>query len=370
MAVSTQDRHIFTDSVAFQPQVVQASVRGLVTPTAITTTAKPLTLDQLHHAIGLYGPILNLHPDEEFLNTSVEDFLSHCTLVDKKSKTKVKAPTVDSLPQKGGDSQYYLDLDPQGAKGDFSTAKAYVRAFWQSGMPYTDIQFWFFNAYNGPGSLHVSGLLMDSIKHSGDINVKPLGEHVGDWEMSMIRVDNTTMKINSIWLSQHAKGSFYTNEQVDRAFAFQGTQPIIYSSRNGHANFAQPGPNPTEQRRIGGIPAGVEFFVRNDCAASNRKLDCSKQYELVAAEWLNVKQPAWVTYPFRWGPEGTSTHLSPVAVAQIVQDVAGAELSEFLPVAVVTVLAGEILPHFVKGDINGPNPPIRHGTWMGVYPVY
>ncbi|KIW33135.1 uncharacterized protein PV07_00006 [Cladophialophora immunda] len=370
MTSAIEENHIFTDAVAFQPQVVQSSVRGLVTPTAITTTAKPLTLDQVHKVIGLYGPILNLHPKETYFNTSIEDFLSHCTLVDKKTKSRVQAPKADHLPQKGDDGQFYLEVTTDGKKGDFSTAKAYIRAFWQSGMPYTDLQFWFFNAYNGPGTLHIDGLMMDSITSSGDINVAPLGEHVGDWEMCMVRVDNSTLKIISIWLSQHAKGQFFTGDQIDRAFKFQGTQPIIFSSRNGHANFSHAGSNPTESKKIGGIPAGFDFFVRNDTATSDFKLDCSKRYELISADWIGLKSPAWVTYPFRWGPEGTSTHLSAGAVADIVRAAAGDELSKFLPVAAGTVLAGEILPHFVKSDINGPTSPSRHGSWMGIYPVY
>jgi hypothetical protein len=375
MSVSIEDRHIYTDAIAVQPQVVQSSVRGLVTPTAISTTAKPLTLEQIKTLIEKYGPVVNLHPDEKFFNTSVEDFLNHSELIeviDKKAK-KTKSlgkPTVASLPQTGKDSQYYLKLKDDGKKGDFSAAKAYVRAFWQPGMPYTDLQFWLFNAYNGPGTLHIDGLIMDSITSSGDINLSPLGEHVGDWEMCMIRVNNMTLSLDSIWLSQHAKGQFFTGDLIEHAFAFQGTQPIIFSSRNGHANFSRAGSNPTEFRKIGGIPAGFDFFIRNDTAVSNYKLDCSKKYELVSADFVGVKSPSWLTYPFRWGPEGTSTHITPGAVAEIVEAAAGDELTKFLPFAAGVILAGEILPHFVKGDINGPTPPSRHGSWMGIYPVY
>ncbi|KAJ9604167.1 hypothetical protein H2200_011001 [Cladophialophora chaetospira] len=374
MAVAV-DYHIFTDSISFPPQVVQSSVRGLVTPTAISTTAKPLTLDQIKTLIGKYGPILNLHPNEKYFNTSVEDFLGHSELIeviDKKGKKtrSLGTPTPTSLPQAGKDSQYYLRLAEDGKKGDLESAKAYVRASWQPGMPYTDLQFWFFNAYNGPGTLHIDGLIMDSITSSGDINMAPLGEHVGDWEMSMVRVNNTTLNLDSIWLSQHSRGQFFTGDQLERTFKFQGTQPIIFASLNGHANFARAGSNPTEFRKIGGIPAGFDFFVRNDTALSNFKLDCSKKYELVSADFLDIKPPAWLTYPFRWGPEGTSTHITPTAVAEIVQAAAGNELSKFLPLAAGVILAGEILPHFVKGDINGPTSPSRHGSWMGTYPVY
>ncbi len=33
-------------------------------------------------------------------------------------------------------------------------------------------------------------------------------------------------------------------------------------------------------------------------------------------------------------------------------------------------LAGEILPHFVKRDVNGAAAPIAHGSWKGTYPAY
>lgn len=350
--------------------MVHTSVRGLVSPPPAVTTAKPLTLDQLHKLIGQYGPILHLHPDEAYVNTSIEDFLHHCTLVDKKAKTRVKDPGPDSLPQKGSDDQYYLEFDPEGRRGDFSTAKAYVRAFWQPGMPSTDIQFWFFNAFNGPGTIHIDGLVMDTIRHRGDVPVKPLGAHVGDWEMAMLRFDNITTNLIEIWLSQHAKGQFFSGDQIDHSFTFQGTQPKIYAALNSHANFSRPGSNPSEYKKIGGIPAGIDFFVRNDTSDSGLTLDCSKKYEIVSADWLSIPTPKWVTYPYRWGPEDTHTHLTPFAVADVVKSAAGAELADFLPVAVLTLLAAEILPLFVKGDINGPASPSRHGSWMGTYPVY
>ena len=232
-------------------------------------------------------------------------------------------------------------------------------------MPYTDLQSWFFNAYNGPGTLHIDGLIMDSITSSGDVNVAPLGEHVGDWEMCMIRVNNTTLNLDSIWLSQHSKGQFFPGDQVDRTFSFQKTQPIIFSSHNGHANFARAGSNPIEFRKIGVIPAGFDFCVRNGTALSNYKLDCAKKYELVSADFLGIKSPAWLTFPYRCGPEGTSTRIPQGAVAEIVEATAGDELTKFLPVAGLVILAGEILPHFVKGGINGPTSPSRHGSLDG-----
>jgi hypothetical protein len=375
-AAAVEHLHIPIDSVAHHPQIVQSSIHGLVTATAISTTTKPLTLDQVNDAIKKYGPLLHLHPDEQFFNTSIDYFLAHSELIEvidkKKKQTKshgvVKA---EELPQSGKDHSFYLNLKDDGKSGDFSQAKAYVRAFWKPGMAYTDLQFWLFNSYNGPGTLHIDGLKMDSIASSGDISVAPLGEHVGDWEMCMVRVNNTTLNVDGIWLSQHAKGHFVTADQLAGTLKFQGKQPIIYSARNGHGNFPSPGPNQTEFKKIGGIPAGFDFFVRNDCAEGGRTLDCSKSYELISADFLpGVKEPAWVTYPFAWGPEGTSTHITTAEIQELVHTAAGDELSRFLPFTGGVVLASEILPHFIKGDINGPASPSKHGSWMGTYPVY
>ncbi|KAL6252640.1 hypothetical protein RBB50_000359 [Rhinocladiella similis] len=370
MSVTITDHHIPADSLSFQPQVIPSSVRGIVTPGSTIANAKPLDLPTLRAVIERYAPILKLHPDEHFLPTSIEDFLTHCTLVDKKSPTKVPSPNVSQLPTKGEDHQFYLELSSGGKPGHLDLAKAYVHALWQPGSPYTDLQFWFFYAYNGPGSLHVSGLVLDTPTSSGDIDLAPMGEHVGDWEMAMLRIDNTSHNLNSIWLSQHSRGQFFTHDAIPGFFTFEGTRPIIYASRNGHANYAAIGPNKSEYRKIGGVPVGLDFFIRNDTAGTGKTLDCAKHYELVSADWAGVTAPAWASWPFRWGPEGTSTHLTSVAVAEIVRKALGDELAKFCPVSVLTVLASEILPHFVKGDINGPTSPGKHGSWNGVYPVY
>ncbi|KAJ9621400.1 hypothetical protein H2204_011961 [Knufia peltigerae] len=378
MAATVTDDHVPADSLSFQPQVIPSSVRGIVTPSSnnTTTNAKPLDLPTLHTLIERYAPILKLHQDEQFLPTSIEDFLSHCTLVDKKSPAvKVRSPSVSQLPTKGEDHQFYLELSPDGKPGRLELAKTYVHALWQPGSPHTDLQFWFFYAYNGPGSLHVGGLVLDTPTTSGDIDLAPMGEHVGDWEMAMLRVDNASHSLNSIWLSQHSRGQFFTHDAIPASFTFQGTRPVIYASRNGHANYAAVGPNKSEYRKIGGVPVGLDFFVRNDTTVggAGKILDCAKHYELVSGGWIGggvVVEPAWASWPFRWGPEGTSTHLTSVAVAEIVRKALGDELAKFCPISVLTVLASEILPHFVKGDINGPTSPGKHGSWNGVYPVY
>ncbi|KAG7294550.1 hypothetical protein NEMBOFW57_004625 [Staphylotrichum longicolle] len=350
----------------------QASI-GLYEKFIISEVSHSLTRADLEQAISTYAPVLQLHPNEAYVNTSIEYFLQHSTLVDSKSGNRIVHPAIDQLPQAGDDKQFYLELEDGAKGGDFSSAKAYVHAYWVQGMSYTDLQFWLFSAYNGPGTAHINGLVFDTIVHTGDVNLAPLGEHFGDWECVVVRIDNDTKEMTNIWLSQHSGGQWFDQEQISSSFRMaQGTHPIVYSSRNGHANYPSADSNYTEHYKVPpvGIPAGIEFFLRNDTANGGLSLDCSQNYQIVSADWLKGADaypvPAWVTYPFRWGPEGTATHISANTVKQIIQAAAG-PLAPFLPGSLLLLLAAEILPFFVKDDVNGPGAPITKSTWNGGY---
>lgn len=61
------------------------------------------------------------------------------------------------------------------------------------------------------------------------------GNHVGDWEHSVVRFQNATPV--SVWLSQHDYGQAFTYNSLSKI----GSRPIIYSAIGSHANFAVPG---------------------------------------------------------------------------------------------------------------------------------
>jgi hypothetical protein len=331
-----------------------------------------LAREELEEAIAKYGPILQLHPDEEYDNCSVEWFLEHASLYDNEADVTIVHPTAEQLPQ--GDveeGRYWLTLEKDAKGGDWSTSKAYVRAYWTQGMTYTDIQFWFFSAYNGPGRAHVNGLLFDWVVNTGDPDLAPLGEHVGDWEYIVTRVDNKDKSLLAVIISQHGDGIVFEEDQIaDSLEMVDGTHPVIYSSLNGHANYAKVGTNYSEyvKHPKGGIPAGIEFSLHNTTQKGGKSLDSSKYYQVISADWLEGRdayvQPAWVKYPGRWGPEGTSTHIGLNAVVKIVLASAG-WLGKFA--WAIGLLAASILPYFVKDDINGPSAPMRGGPWNGNY---
>ncbi|KAL0383662.1 UNVERIFIED_CONTAM: hypothetical protein Scaly_0653500 [Sesamum calycinum] len=145
---------------------------------------------------------------------------------------------------------------------------------------------WVFCPFNGPGTLKV-GMM--------NIALSKVGQHVGDWEHFTLRISNFTGELWSIYFSQHSGGEWV--DAFDLEF-IEGNKAVIYSSKNGHASFPHPGTYIQGSSKLG-------IGVRNDAARSDHIVDSSRQYEIVAAEYLGdgvVKEPGWLQYMREWGP--------------------------------------------------------------------
>ncbi|KAF4630818.1 hypothetical protein G7Y89_g7314 [Cudoniella acicularis] len=353
------------------PALVSASPA----PPIITT---PLTRAQLEAAIAKYGPTISLHPDEKYVNTSIEWYLSHATLVDTTLVApagRIVHPTVDQLPTGPGQdngTRYELAMDDAAKAGDFSQAKAYVNAFWKPGMTYTDIQFWLFSGFNGHSTGNFESLVLDKIDHAGNVNLSPLGEHWADWEWNILRIDNTTQELIALGLSAHGGTDFYDTAAIKSKFKIvNGTHPVSYSSLNGHANFPSPGQNLTNEHKILGTPVGLEFNLVNATADGGLQFDCSTRYQVVSASWLNGTPdayaiPNWVNYPYRWGPEGTHISMDTKSLGEILEALLGDAAKPLLHDP-ITELASWLLHVFVKQDMNGVIPPPLQAPWSGNY---
>ncbi|EPE33780.1 hypothetical protein GLAREA_06793 [Glarea lozoyensis ATCC 20868] len=332
-----------------------------------------LSRKAIEAAIQKYGPVIYTHPEDQYLPCSVEWFLTHCTLVESKAPgSKTVHPLETQLPTgpKEG-TRWYLDIEDSVKPGNMESAKAYVNVFWDGKLPYTDLQFWVFSAYNGHGTAKFDSLVFNKVERTGNVNLAPLGEHVGDWEYVGIRVDNTTQELIAIILSEHGKNIVFDKAAITKSFTFQDTtHPIIYSSLNGHANFPSIGPNYTEHRKVLGIPFGLEFNLLNTTAAGGPSINTSLKYQLVNAPYLTedkVVSPAWVGYPYRWGPEGTAINMDAKTLGEIIKVVIGDKDATKLIDTPIVLLASELLHIFVKADVNGAGAPMGQSPWRGLY---
>jgi hypothetical protein len=254
-----------------------------------------------------------------------------------------------------------------------NTARAYVNVLWNQGSTFTDIQFWLFWAYNGPGTAKFDSLVFNRIINTGTVDLAPLGEHVGDWEYVTIRIENATKDMIGIILSAHGKAISYNKKSdIQANFQFQdATHPVVYSSRNGHANFSKVGANYAEQRRVLGVPVGLEFNLLNTTADGGKSLDCSQRYEIVASNFLSgsdaISTPRFILYPYRWGPEGTAVHWSAKTLGDFIKAALGSNVSPLVLDNAIVLLASTLLQVVVRADINGAAAPATQSPWMGNY---
>ena len=135
-----------------------------------------------------------------------------------------------------------IPKDDATLRGMLPGAEAYVHVIRNKtpGTPEfgtTDLQFWIFYPYNGPGTLEVITSVF-GISYEPTEELDPLGTHIPDWENATVRVSNATGEIVQVTGSAHGD----VHDMAGRGN--EGSHPVVYSSRNGHAVWPTPGNNP------------------------------------------------------------------------------------------------------------------------------
>ncbi|KAL8703331.1 MAG: hypothetical protein Q9201_003495 [Fulgogasparrea decipioides] len=88
----------------------------------------------------------------------------------------------------------------------------------------TDAFWFFFYSYN-------LGNLVFNVR---------FGNHIGDWEHTLIRFNTNTGKPTHVFVSEHYFGQAYTYAAVEKL----GKRPVVYSAVGTHAMYATPGRHP------------------------------------------------------------------------------------------------------------------------------
>ncbi|XP_010485351.1 PREDICTED: uncharacterized protein LOC104763704 [Camelina sativa] len=235
-----------------------------------------------------YSPWIYLHPEEEYLPSSVNWVFTNGALLYQKGNEFSPVPVHingSNLPQGGSnDNLFWLDYLVEKEKvkrGDLGSAKAYLHIKPMFGATFTDIVVWLFYPFNG--NAHLKFLFIKSL------SLGMIGEHVGDWEHVTLRISNFNGELWRVYFSKHSGGTLV--EACDLEFQ-GGNKPVVYSSLHGHAVFPKPGLVLQGKYKSG---------IRNDMARSDKFLDAGVGYEVIAGPGV-VHEPPWLNYLRKWGP--------------------------------------------------------------------
>ncbi|CAK8534658.1 unnamed protein product [Lathyrus sativus] len=284
-----------------------------------------------------YAPLMYLHPNEKFQPCSIKWYFTNGALLYKKEEEANPIeidPLGSNLPQGGNnDGSYWIDLPKDKAnrervkKGDYKNFQAYIHVKPMFGGTFTDLAFWVFYPFNGPGTLKVG--LIDNI------SLGKIGEHIGDWEHVTLRISNFNGELKSVYFSQHSNGQWVDASEVE----FQsGNKSVAYSSLNGHAIYS----------KAGLVLQGVsEIGIKNETKKSDMVVDFGDGFEIVSGEYLGdeVVEPSWLNFFRQWGPK-------------ITYDL-GEELKKL-----DKVVPGLKLPNELLGE-EGPTGPKLKRSWSG-----
>ncbi|RZC89774.1 hypothetical protein C5167_035764 [Papaver somniferum] len=253
-------------------------------------------LSQIQALVQTYSPWIYFHPKEQYLPSSVSWYFNNGALLYKKGDESNPAPidpTGSNLPQGGwNDDTYWLDLPidkdakERVKKGDLGSSESYIHVKPMLGGTFTDLVFWFFYPFNGPGTAKVELI---------NIPLGKIGEHIGDWEHLTLRISNFNGKLWDAYFSQHSKGSWVNASDLE----FQGGNKFVtYSALHGHPFYAKPG-------LVLQGNASLGIGIRNDTAKSDFVMNTGERYVVVSAEYLGtvIVEPPWLNYLKKWGPK-------------------------------------------------------------------
>ena len=189
-----------------------------------------------------YAPLVHLYSEERYWPYDIADFVEHFHATYKNgtrvTNDKLNISTLGDLPDLRSiyltaDEDFDMDPDwitgshnkPSLLSGEIKDAPATLIVV-DKGNGWVDAFWFYFYSFNlGP-----------FVMGSG-----PYGNHVGDWEHSLVRFHNGVPMI--VWMSAHGGGGAYYFHNLEK-HELDPNHPIIFSARGTHANYVSVGTHP------------------------------------------------------------------------------------------------------------------------------
>jgi hypothetical protein len=197
--------------------------------------------------------------------------------------------------------RYYLRIYDSFKPGSLDRAKALVRVRpwnWLS----TELQFWFFYPFNGPGRAEVCASGNECVEDHFD----QAGRHYGDWEHVNLRVDNRTKQLISVYMSRHDAGQWVLKNRFADVLEFNGTHPRIYVAKYSHAHYPNAGVHDYERvfewdYDLGTASVDLRDLTNGDGPVFSTYLPGKYRNISSALPGYHINEPEWLQFQGRWG---------------------------------------------------------------------
>ncbi len=287
---------------------------------SVLAEVDPLSSAEVDGLIQAYGPKLYLHSQESYFLDDPEWLLDNgvvlaWALVPTESDYDTFAmlysngmPTssqslIDDVdyvinqikpnPPYNDSSQFKIWLDHTDVfHGNQDRTDAYIHVIpWNTF--FTEIQFWFFYPYNGPGRVEICTPVCQ------DIQLTTNGRHYGDWEHISLRFLNSTQELVSVYMSAHAGGQWFGTGDFGYRLAFDGNHPIVFSAKYSHAHYPTAGTQYYEEI----FDIGIAWATLYDLTDYGYLFETylPENYRVASSELYPVHEPDWLLFPGRWG---------------------------------------------------------------------
>ncbi|CAN6635657.1 putative vacuolar protein sorting-associated protein Tda6p [Trichomonascus vanleenenianus] len=255
-----------------------------------------------------YAPVVRLYSEERYMPYGIDDFVRHFRVVDQDYNALSGPLHIEDLQRFNrsiGAEDLFLesleDFDsnpdwitgvkhwPDVETGRLATAPA-VCIVVDRGEGQVDAFWFYFYSFNlGP-----------FVMGGG-----PYGNHVGDWEHSLVRFRHGKPEI--LWMSAHGGGSAYRFDAMETVRS-NADRPVIFSARGTHANYAS----------VGQHSHDLPFYMLSDFTDRGALWDPAQNFvaytfDGTTVEYANGTEPGreerwgkWLEFLGHWGDQKLS----------------------------------------------------------------